>query len=132
MKTDSLSLAAEKVGEILGAEMELHEGFWQVIKKRTIKAHTSFDMCVSWSLELSVSFKPSTHNQLAINKAEVFLLPEELASFTGAPIQHPIHFPSSFSQRLSTERGMHCIRLASKEPPEDFAKRLTEALCVLS
>lgn len=132
MKTDSLSLAAEKVSEILDAEMELHEGFWQVLKKRTIKAQKSFDMCVSWSLDLSVSFKPSRHHQLAINKAEVFLLPEELALFTGALIQHPILLPSSYSQRLSTERGMHCIRLTSKEPPENFAKRLSEALCVLS
>ncbi|ANU10910.1 hypothetical protein A1A1_17595 [Planococcus antarcticus DSM 14505] len=132
IETDVLSLTAEKVSRFLGAKMELHEGFWQLVNKRTIKTHDGSNLCVSWSLDLSVSFRETGDGHEAMNKAEVFLLPEELPIFTDALLQHPILFPSSYSQQLSTERGMYCIRLTSQEPPEDFAKRLSEAVYALS
>nr|WP_251047951.1 hypothetical protein [Planococcus sp. ISL-109] len=115
----------------MGTEVELNAEFWQLKKKRMIDVHRSLDMCVCWSLDLTVSFRIFRDDRKVVNEAEVFLLPEELPIFTQALIQHPILFPISYSQHLSMERGMYCLRLKSQEPFEDFAERLSEALCRL-
>ncbi|TWT07842.1 hypothetical protein FQV26_08535 [Planococcus sp. CPCC 101016] len=127
IETESLTVTAENVSRIIGAEVELSEKSLQLKKKRKIKARQSPDMFICWSLDLIVSYKLLG----AVNEAEVFLLPEELPVFTRALIQHPILFPTSFSQHLSMERGMYCIRLKSQEPAENFAERLSEALSEL-
>nr|WP_251047812.1 hypothetical protein [Planococcus sp. ISL-109] len=114
----------------MGTEVEVNTEFWQ-LKKRMIEVHKSPGMCVGWSLDLAVSFKIFRDGREAVNEAEVFLLPEELPLFTEALIQHPILLPVSYSQHLSMEHGMSCIRLKSQEPFEDFAERLSEALCAL-
>ncbi|MBT2583108.1 hypothetical protein [Planococcus sp. ISL-109] len=131
IETNSLALTAEKVIEFMGTEVELNAEFWQLKKKRMIDVHRSLDMCVCWSLDLTVSFRIFRDDRKVVNEAEVFLLPEELPIFTQALIQHPILFPISYSQHLSMERGMYCLRLKSQEPFEDFAERLSEALCRL-
>lgn len=130
-ETNSLALTTEKVIGSTGTEMVLNAEFWQLKKKRMIEVHRSPGMCVGWSLDLTVSFKILRDGQEAVNEAEVFLLPEELPIFTEALIQHPILFPISYSQHLSMERGVSCIRLKSQEPFKDFAERLSEALCAL-
>lgn len=127
IETESMALTVKNVSRLLGAEMEVTEKFLQLKKKRKIKARKSPDMYVSWSLDLTVFFRL----QEAVNEAEVFLLPEELSIFTQALIENPILFPTSFSQHLSMERGMYCIRLKSQEPAEEFAERLSEALGAL-
>ena len=127
IETKSLALTAENISRLLGAEVQLTENYLQLKKNRKIEARQSPDMYISWSLDLTVSYKL----QGTVNEAEVFLLPEELPVFTLALIQHPILFPTSFSQHLSMERGMYCIRLKSQEPAEAFAKRLSETLSKL-
>lgn len=127
IETEPLTIIAENLSRIMGGEVEQSEKSLQLKKKRKIKARQSPDMFISWSLDMIVSYKL----QGTVNEAEVFLLPEELPVFTQALIQHPILFPTSFSQHLSMERGMYCIRLKSQEPAEDFAKRLSEALSEL-
>ena len=130
-ETTSLALPAEKVSGFTGTEVEVNTEFWQLKKKRMIEVHKGRDLCVGWSLDLSVSFKIFRDGREAVNEAEVFLLPEELPIFTQGLIRHPILFPTSYSQHLSKERGMYCIRLKSQEPFEDFAERLSETLCLL-
>nr|WP_251047696.1 hypothetical protein [Planococcus sp. ISL-110] len=115
----------------MGEGVEMHGEFLRLEKKRTIKLQKSPEMCVSWSLDLNVSCRLASGHWEAVNEAEIFLLPEELPVFTRALIEHPILLPTSYSQHLSMERGMYCIRLTSYELPEDFAERLFEALSVL-
>lgn len=129
--TNSLALKGGKANDFFGAEMEYIEGSWRLTKKRTIQVEKRPDAYVSWSLDLNVSSRSSSNDREAFNQAEVFLLQEELPIFTQALIGHPISFPTSYSQQLSMERGLYCLRLASQEPFEDFAERLSGALGVL-
>ena len=128
VETDLRAVSTGKTIEFLGEKVDLNAGFLRLKKKRAIKVRKSPDLSVSWSLDLNVSFRLSRDERMTVNEAEVFLLPEELPVFTRALIQHPIFFPISYSQKMSMERGMHCIRLTSEEPFEDFAERLSGAL----
>lgn len=131
VETDLLVLKSETVGNIMDAEVTVGSGKCQIEKKRTVEAQTSKKVCVRWSLDLSVSFSELTESGLALNEAEVFLLPEELPIFTLSLLQHDILFPINYSQQVSMERGMYCVRINSKESPENFAARLSDALRAL-
>ncbi len=128
---NELASTAEKVSNFLNGEMEWHEGFWQLEKKRAVKWQHSANSYVNCSLDLSVSFSSLRDKEKAVNKAEVFLMPEEMPLFTKALIDHVIPFPTTYSQQLSKERGMYCVRLTAQELPEEFAERLFAALNVL-
>ena len=129
--TDSLALKDKKANVFFGGEMVFMEGAWQLTKKRTIRVENRPGVYVSWSLDLNVFSRSSSDDREAFNQAEVFLLHEELPIFTQALIGHPVSFPTSYSQQLSMERGIYCLRLASQEPFENFAERLSGALGLL-
>ncbi|WKA49317.1 hypothetical protein QWY22_10390 [Planococcus liqunii] len=131
LKMNSLVEIAEKVGELLEAEAELRPEGLIFKKKRIVKEQKSSNVHVCWSLDLSVNVQ-STGCEEATNKAEVFLLPEELPLFTASLIGNPILMPTNFSQKISLERGMYCVRLMSQEAPEIFAARLSETLRTLA
>ncbi|ANU13175.1 hypothetical protein B481_1573 [Planococcus halocryophilus Or1] len=131
VETDLLVKTSEKVNGFLGGEMEFYNGLWHLEKRRDVKVLTSSGLYVSWSLDLSVTYEMTIENHKAINQAEVFLLPEELLVFIGELIRHPIFFPTRYSQQLSTERGMYCLRITSHESPEHFAERLSDSLRTL-
>ncbi|MDN7240760.1 hypothetical protein QWY14_03115 [Planococcus sp. N028] len=122
--TASLELVAEKIGYLLDVEVESAADGFQFRKKRFVKNLES-TFCLVGVSPLTESFE---ENGMAINKASVFLLPEEMPLFMLALIQHPIPFPSNFSQRQTRTHGMYCIRLESLEVPENFAERLSDAL----
>lgn len=131
VETDLLVVKAETIGNIMDAEVAVGLGKCQIEKKRMVEAQKSKKVCVRWSLDLSVSFSELTESGLALNEAEVFLLPEELPIFTLSLLQHDILFPINYSQQVSMERGMYCVRIISKESPENFAERLSDALRAL-
>lgn len=131
VETDLLALKAETLGKIMDAEVKMDSDRCLIQKKRTAEAQKSSQVCVRWSLDLSLTISPFTDSGEAINEAEVFLLPEELPIFTLSLLQHHILFPINYSQQVSMERGMYCIRITSKETPEDFAERLSDALRAL-
>ena len=122
---------SEKVRNLLGGEVEFADGYWHFQKLRKVKAQESVDLFVNWSLDLSVTYKLSVDNQKAFNQAEVFLLHEELSMFVNEMIKHPNFFPSSYSQQLTLERGMYCLRITSLESPKLFAERLSDSLFAL-
>lgn len=126
--TDSLTLTAENENGFMGTEVELNAEFLKLHKKRLIIMRKSSSSWTELSLELAMSLKIFRDELEAVNEAEIFLLPKELPVFTEALIRHPILLPISFSQHLSMERGIYCIRLKSLEPYEDFAARLSAAL----
>ncbi|HSJ37919.1 MAG TPA: hypothetical protein VK945_06860 [Planococcus sp. (in: firmicutes)] len=127
-ETNSLLLMAENVEGFKGSEAEPNAEFWQRQKERLVKVRKSPGVSGGWSVDLTVPFNIFRDDRKAVNEAEVFLLPEELPLFTQALIEQPILFPISYSQHLSMERGMYCMRLKSQEPFEDFAERLSGAL----
>jgi hypothetical protein len=92
-----------------------------VTEQKNSKVH----VCLSLDLTVKVQ---STGYEEAINEAEVFLLPEELPLFTASLIGNPILMPTNFSQKITMERGMYCVRLMAQEAPEIFAERLSETL----
>ncbi|MFD1031348.1 hypothetical protein [Metaplanococcus flavidus] len=127
--TNSLTLAAENENGFMDIEVELNTEFWRLKKKRLSKLRKLRKKHVDWSF--ADPFKIFRHDEEALNKAEIYLLPEELPNFTRTLIEHPKSFPINYSQHMSIERGIYCLRLNSKEPFEDFAARLSKALSVL-
>lgn len=131
-ETNSQLLMAESVDGFKGSEVELTPEFWKLQKKRLVKVRKRPGRSAGgWSVDLSVPLKIFRDDREAVNGAEIFLLPEELALFTRTLIQHPVLLPISYSQQLAMERGMYRLRLQSQEPFEDFAARLSAALRVL-
>lgn len=126
--TDSLALTAENVNGFMGTEVEMDTEFLRLHKKRLIKINKSSHARARMSLELAMPLKIFRDDMEAVNEAKIFLLPKELPVFTQALIRHPILLPISFSQHMSKEHGIYCIRLKSQEPYEDFAARLCAAL----
>jgi hypothetical protein len=130
-KMDDVETAAEKVGMLLGAEIEVIAGKCSVKKKRTIeiKADT---MRFSCTLELDISFEQYQENGFALNKAEIFLLPEECKAFMLALIQHDIPLPSVYRQWQIANPNLTSMHLEAIEPPEHFAARLSKAFQAIS
>ncbi|WP_422124716.1 hypothetical protein DHX103_03530 [Planococcus sp. X10-3] len=126
---NSLVLTAENTNGFLGSEVELNTDFWRLKKKRLGKLRKSRKKHADWAR--SDPFQIFRHDMEDLNRAEVYLLPEELPVFTQALIKHPKSFPITYSQNLSMERGIYCLRLKSHEPFEDFAARLSKALSAL-
>lgn len=129
--SDSQAMTADNEKVFIGTEVELDRKFWQLHKKRLIKMRRDSANRAGLSVDLEVPLKIFRDEEKGVNEAEVFLVPEELAVFTKAFIQHSILLPTSYSQHLSMERGMYCLRLKSEEPYEDFANRLSKAVSKL-
>lgn len=129
--TEVRTTLAEKISLLMDAEVEVSSQKWQLQKKRKVVAHNLRNGRASVFMDLSVLFSSFTSEGQAVNRAEIFLLPEELPIFTSALMQHQILFPISFSQQLTLENGLYCIRLKSEEAPEDFATRLSDSLRTL-
>ncbi|TAA72809.1 hypothetical protein [Planococcus salinarum] len=127
-ETNSLLVMAEQVDGFKGSEVELNPEFWKLQKKRLVKVRKRPGKSGSWSVDLSVPLKIFRDDREAVNGAEIFLLPEELALFTRTLIKHPVLLPINYSQQLAMERGMYRLRLQSQEPFEDFTARLAAAL----
>ncbi|ANU25505.1 DUF1259 domain-containing protein [Planococcus versutus] len=131
IRTNEFTSTAEKVSNFLNGELERHEDFWRLEKKRAVKWQHNATSYINLSLDLYVSFSSLRDKEKAVNMAEVFLMPEEMPLFTKALIDHVIPFPTIYSQQLSKKRGMYCVRLTAQELPEEFAERLSAALDLL-
>ncbi|WP_039862739.1 hypothetical protein [Planococcus donghaensis] len=131
VETNLLVKTTATISSLLGGELEFYDDVWHLEKRREVKVQTSSELFVHWSLDLSVTYEMTSAYDKAINRAEVFLLPEELPVFINELIKHPLYFPSSYSQQMSTERGMFCLRITSHESPEHFAIRLSDSLRTL-
>ncbi|CEG22863.1 hypothetical protein BN1080_01798 [Planococcus massiliensis] len=113
----------QKIGLWLETEGEFLAGRYRFQTKRTLQGKEQL-LC---SLEIAPLDKLSKDAQAA-NQASVYLLPDELSAFSTALWRHPIPFPTNFSQVQTAAQGLTCIQLTTTEPPEDFAKRLSQAL----
>lgn len=121
---------AEKVGLLMKAETELQSGKCQVKKKRTLEIRAS-KSCFICKLDMDISFRHLKEDGIALNEAEIYLLPEEFPVFAENFRNHPIPLPTNYSHKIETNPNLVCIRMESKEPPEHFAERLEAVLEVL-
>ncbi|WP_203340277.1 DUF1259 domain-containing protein [Planococcus beijingensis] len=123
---EQLEQLAEQVGMLMNSEVELQAGECLIKRKRTINI-SSHSKNFSCTLDHDISFKNLKDNGKAMNRAEIFLLPSELASFMNALHWHPIPLPTNYQQRMDVNPDIICVYLASEEAPEDFAGRLSAA-----
>lgn len=117
----------EKIKVLLDAEVEWVSGKYFVKKNRTLQICNE-ELCFACDLELDISFKPFEKSAMAINYAEILLLPEEVEPFTLALMNHKIAFPTSFHQWMVENPLIVSVNLETIEPPEHFAERLAAAL----
>ncbi|TWT13255.1 hypothetical protein [Planomicrobium sp. CPCC 101079] len=124
---DRLELVAEKVGMLMKAECELLGSECLVKKQRslTIPASSTY---FQRTLDFDISFAKLKEDGCALNRAVIYLLPEELAAFAFTLIEYPLPLPSHYQQRVEAGPNIVCFYMESKEPPEDFAQRLSAAL----
>lgn len=127
---NNMEHVAEKVGKLMKAETDLQGGRCFIKKKRTleIRASTSCFIC---TLDMDISFRHLKEDGVALNEAEIYLLPAEFPVFADSLRNYPIPLPTNYSQRLAADPNLLCIKMESKEPPEHFAMRLTAALNAL-
>jgi hypothetical protein len=118
--------AAETVGMLLGCEIEVIAGKCIVKKKRSLRINAEA-VHFNCALELDISFEQYQENGFALNKAEIFLLPEECKAFTLALIQSEFPLPSIYRQWQKENLNIVSMHLEAVEPPEDFAGRLSKA-----
>lgn len=127
---DDLILVAEKVGEILNSEGKLQAGKCIINKRRTLTIFAE-DRQFSCTLDFDISFKQLRQDGTATNRAEVFLLPEEVPVFLASIRQYPIALPTKYSQHMTINPNIVSVYMESREIPEHFAKRLSSALAIL-
>lgn len=127
---DQLELVAEKVGMLMKAECELLGGECLVKKQRSLVIPAR-NVKVPCTLDLDISFTKFKEDGSALNKAVIYLLPEELPKFEFHLIEYPVPLPTHYQQRISAGPNIICFYMESKEPPEHFAQRLAAALDML-
>lgn len=118
---------AEKVGHLLDAETEIELDCCLIRKERTLQIQSN-QHCFTCKLDLDISFKHLKEDGIAVNKAEICLVPEEFTDFLKILRSHPIPLPTDYSQWLEENPNLICVHMESKEPPEHFAERLATAL----
>lgn len=121
---------AEKVGMLMKAETDLQGGRCFIKKKRTLEIQAN-SSCFICTLDMDISFRHLKEDGVALNEAEIYLLPEEFPAFVENLRNYPIPLPTNYSQRLAANPNLVCIKMESKEPPEHFAERLSATLNVL-
>ncbi len=127
---ERLELVAKKVGMLMKAECELL-GQECLVKKQRLLMIPANARCISCTLDLDISFGKFKEDGTALNKAAIYLLPEEVQQFSLNLIEYPLPLPTHYEQHISVGPSIICFYMKSKEPPEHFAQRLSAALEML-
>lgn len=118
---------AEKVGRLMNAEVERCEEKHLVKKKRTFTIFPG-NKAIAFTLDLDISFIYYEESGVGFNKAEIFLLPEEVLVFTLTLSEYAIPFPTVYRQRQIINPDVIAIHMESLEPPDHFFQRLAAAI----
>ena len=116
----------DKVGWLMDAEVEAHEEKHLVKKKRTFTIFLG-SKAITFTLDLDISFTYYEESGVAFNKAEIFLLPEEVPVFTSTLRKYTIPFPTVYRQRQVINPNVIAVYMESLEPPDHFFQRLAAA-----
>ncbi|MBX0314125.1 DUF1259 domain-containing protein [Planococcus glaciei] len=122
--------AKVNVAQILKGNIEEQAGKFYIVKKRIIEISVE-NHAFTCMLEHDISFEGVLKDGYALNKAEIFLLPEEYPAFFSALSGHTIPFPVQYRQWQRVNPHIISVCMESIEPPEDFAKRLATALQII-
>lgn len=122
--------AAEKVKSYLDAEVEITAGQTVVKKSREMKIFRE-QQCFTCIIEHDISFEKVNADGTALNRAEIFLLPEEYPSFLFAWNDFHISLPTDYRQWQQVNPHIVSVCMESVEAPEDFAARLAAAFNAL-
>jgi hypothetical protein len=122
--------AKENMAHILKGSIEEQAGKFYVVKKRIIEILVE-NHAFTCMLDHEISFESVSKDGCALNKAEIFLLPEEYPAFFSALSGHAIPFPVQYRQWQRLNPHIISVCMESVEPPEDFAKRLSAALQII-
>lgn len=127
---DRIEQVAERVGVILAADSRLEAGKCIIQKKRTITLYTA-DSHYTHTLDFAISFKNFQADGTALNKAQIYLLPEEFPYFVDTLRKYPCPLPPHHKLRVRQGWNMICFTVKTKEAPDHFAQRLSAALKVV-
>jgi len=122
--------AVEKVKAYLDAEVETIAGQTFVKKSREMKIFRE-QQCFTCIIEHDISFGKVNADGTALNRAEIFLLPEEYPSFLFAWKSFRIPLPTDYRQWQQVNPHIVSMCVESVEAPEDFAARLSAAFSAL-
>ncbi|WP_211654876.1 hypothetical protein [Planococcus alpniumensis] len=122
--------AVEQVKSYLDAEVEITAGQTFVKKSREMKIYRE-QQCFTCIIEHDISFGKVNADGTALNRAEIFLLPEEYPSFLFAWKNFRIPLPTDYRQWQQVNPHIVSMCMESVEAPEDFAARLSAAFSTL-
>lgn len=123
-----LEQLAELAGALFNSEVEVSGKQCDIRKKRVLDIHAHSHTKFSCTLDLDISFSSLNENGIALNKAEIFLLPEEFHTFTSSLIEHPVSLPTEYRQRMVENPHIICLYIEAVETPEAFMCRLSFAM----
>lgn len=118
---------AEQIQHVLRADYEYREGKFYFDKIKKLEVFLGSSRFV-FKLDAEISFEHLQQDGSAINKAALYLLPEEVLAFAEAFRKFPVPVPVAFRQRLYLNPNIVELSIESLEPPVVFAQRLSAAL----
>ncbi|MFC4713470.1 hypothetical protein [Planococcus dechangensis] len=116
---------AEEMQRVLNATFEFREGKFHFNKTKQLEIFLGTSRFL-FKLDCEISFEHLQQDGAAINKATMYLLPEEVLAFVEALRKFP--FPIAFRQRFYLNPHIVELSIESLEPPKAFAQRLSAAL----
>ncbi|WP_404335185.1 hypothetical protein [Planococcus rifietoensis] len=120
-------LIADEVQRMLNARCEYREGKFHFTKTKKLDIYLGSSL-FAFKLDMEISFGHFQQDGFAVNRAEVYLLPEEMLAFEDTLRKFPIPLPIAFRQCIHMNQNLVEIRMESLEPPRHFALRLAAAL----
>lgn len=122
--------AVEKLKSYLGGEIEVSAGQTIIKKSREMKIWRD-RQCFTCIIEHDISFEKVNADGTALNRAEIFLLPEEYPCFIFSLKDFRIPLPTDYRQWQHVNPHIISVCMESVEAPEDFAARLAAAFGAL-
>ena len=120
-------LIADEVKRTLMASCEYREGKFHFTKTKKLDIFLGSSLFV-FKLDMEISFEHFQQDGAAVNKARVYILPEEILAFEDPLRKFPIPLPIAFRQCIHMNQNLVEITMESLEPPRNFALRLAAAL----
>ncbi|ALS75899.1 MULTISPECIES: hypothetical protein [Planococcus] len=120
-------LIADEVQRTLKARCEYREGKFHFTKTKKLDIFLGSSLFV-FKLDMEISFGHFQQDGAAVNKARVYILPEEMLAFEDTLRKFPIPLPIAFRQCIHMNQNLVEITMESLEPPRNFALRLAAAL----
>lgn len=96
-KLEHKETAAEKAARLLHAEIE-RSGEKTILKRQRTLEILAENHQFTCTLDLDISFEQVREDGTALNKAEIFLLPEEYPAFFLALSEHRLPLPTDYRQ----------------------------------